>query len=172
MDNLSVHGNDRAVVCLRAGDKLSYPLLCALDLNWIEEFLETFSGKQWQECEDNPYQDFELFLRRCFSIVGGRILYYTERQQIDLARFYGHLFKPNNVSSRLRYSFRKSGQIHYSSGDSMAGKWRSLHQDEHLTQVLLRLSQALLKFEDQKESSSPRDWYRDPAGIRRWQCPG
>ena len=73
-----------------------------LDLNWIVEFfaeLETFSGKQWKECEDNPYQDFELFLEWCVSMVGrqkararGYFKHAGQKRQIDVARFYGHLF--------------------------------------------------------------------------------
>jgi transposase len=76
MDNASFHHSDRIKqMCLDAGVKLMYLPPYSPDLNPIEEFfaeLKGFVKKYWQEYEDNPRQDFGLFLEWCIAAVGGR----------------------------------------------------------------------------------------------------
>jgi len=59
-------------MCFDAGVKLVYLPPYLRDLNPIEEFfaeLKAFIKTQWHEYEDNPNQDFGLFLEWCMSIV-------------------------------------------------------------------------------------------------------
>jgi transposase len=76
MDNASFHRSERIEqMCLDAGVKLLYLPPYSPDLNPIEEFfaeLKMFIKKQWHEYEDNPYQDFKVFLEWCIGVVGGR----------------------------------------------------------------------------------------------------
>jgi transposase len=76
MDNASFHHTERIEqMCAEAGVKLLYLPPYSPDLNPIEEFfaeLKAFIKKQWHEYEDNPRQDFRLFLEWCVSMVGGR----------------------------------------------------------------------------------------------------
>jgi transposase len=76
MDNASFHHSDRIEkMCCNAGVKLVYLPPYSPDLNPIEEFfaeLKAFIKKQWHEFEDNPNQDFSLFLEWCIGVVGGR----------------------------------------------------------------------------------------------------
>jgi transposase len=76
MDNASFHRSERIEqMCLDAGVKLLYLPPYSPDLNPIEEFfaeLKMFIKKQWHEYEDNPYQDFKVFLKWCIGVVGGR----------------------------------------------------------------------------------------------------
>jgi transposase len=63
-------------MCSDAGVKLLYLPPYSPDLNPIEEFfaeLKAFIEKQWQEFEDNPNQDFQMFLEWCISVVGSRV---------------------------------------------------------------------------------------------------
>jgi transposase len=73
MDNASFHHSDRIdQMCFDAGVKLVYLPPYSPDLNPIEEFsaeLKAFIKRQWHEYEDNPNQDFGLFLEWCMSIV-------------------------------------------------------------------------------------------------------
>lgn len=66
MDNASFHHSERIEqIPLDGGVKLLYLPPCSLDLNPIEEFfaeLKAFIKKQWHEYEDNPHQDFRMFL--------------------------------------------------------------------------------------------------------------
>src|SRR5215471_2499978 len=62
-------------MCLDAGVKLLYLPPYSPDLSQIEEFfaeLKAFIQKQWHEYEDNPHQDFRVFLEWCIGVVGGR----------------------------------------------------------------------------------------------------
>jgi transposase len=76
MDNASFHHSDRIEkMCCNAGVKLVYLPPYSPDLNPIEEFfaeLKAFIKKQRHEFEDNPNQDFALFLEWCIGVVGGR----------------------------------------------------------------------------------------------------
>jgi transposase len=62
-------------MCSNVEVKLLYLSPYLLDLNPIEEFfaeLKAFIRKQRHEYEDNPNQDFAMFLEWYISIVGGR----------------------------------------------------------------------------------------------------
>jgi transposase len=76
MDNASFHHSERvAQLCSDAGVKLVYLPPYSPDLNTIEEFfavLKAFVRKRWHEYEDNPEQDFKLFLEWCIDTVGSR----------------------------------------------------------------------------------------------------
>lgn len=64
-------------MCWDASVKLVYLPPYSLDLNPIEEFfaeLKAFIKKQWHEFEDNPYQDFKVFLEWCIGVIGGIII--------------------------------------------------------------------------------------------------
>jgi hypothetical protein len=77
MDNASFHRGDRIKqMCLDAGVRLPYLPPYSPDLNPIEEFFSEFKAfikKQWHEFEDNPRQDFQVFLEWCIGVVGGRV---------------------------------------------------------------------------------------------------
>jgi transposase len=66
MDNAFFHHSERvAQLCSNAGVKLVYLPPYSPDLNPIEEFfsvLTAFIRKQWHEYEENPKQDFKVFL--------------------------------------------------------------------------------------------------------------
>lgn len=76
MDNATFHHTERIEqMYANAGIKLLYLPPYSPDLNPIEEFfaeLKAFTKKQWHKYEDNPHQDFKLFLEWCVSIVGGK----------------------------------------------------------------------------------------------------
>jgi transposase len=76
MENASFHRTERIEqMCAEAGVKLLYLPPYSPDLNPIEEFfaeLKAFIKKQWHEYEDNPHQDFKLFLEWCVGVVGSR----------------------------------------------------------------------------------------------------
>lgn len=76
MDNASFHRTERIEqTCAEAGVKLLYLPPYSPGLNPIEEFvaeLKVFIKKQWHEYEENPHQDFKLFLEWCVSMVGGK----------------------------------------------------------------------------------------------------
>jgi len=76
MDNASFHHSERIEqMCREADIILVYLPPYSPDLNPIEEFfaeLKAFIKKQWHEFEDNPSQNFQLFLEWCIGIVGGR----------------------------------------------------------------------------------------------------
>jgi transposase len=76
MENASFHYSERIeYMCRDAGVKLIYLPPYSPDLNSIEEFfaeLKAFIKKQWHEYEDNPCQDFKVFLEWCVGVVGGR----------------------------------------------------------------------------------------------------
>jgi transposase len=62
-------------MCADAGVKLLYLPPYSPDLNTIEEYfaeLRAFIKKQWHEYDDNPHQDFKLFLEWCVSMMGGK----------------------------------------------------------------------------------------------------
>ena len=75
MDNASFHHSERVKqMCTDAGVKLIY-LPYSPDLNPIEEFfaeLKAFIKKRWQEYEENPRQDFGVWLQWCINVVGSR----------------------------------------------------------------------------------------------------
>src|ERR1700744_6372984 len=77
MDNASFHHTDKIEqMCAKAGVRLLYLPPYSPDLNPIEEFfaeLNAFIKKQWHEYEDNPHQDFKVFLDWCIGVVGGRL---------------------------------------------------------------------------------------------------
>jgi transposase len=66
MDNASFyHIGHIEQMCAEVGVKLMYLPPYSLDLNPMEEFfveLNAFIKRQWHEYEDNPHQDFKLFL--------------------------------------------------------------------------------------------------------------
>ena len=76
MDNASFHRTERIEqICAEASVKLLYLPPYSPDLNPIEKFfaeLKAFIKKQRHEYEDNPHQDFKLFLEWCVSMVGSR----------------------------------------------------------------------------------------------------
>jgi len=76
MDNASFHYTDKIEqMCAKAGVRLLYLPPYSPDLNPIEEFfaeLKALIKKQWHEYEDNPHQDFKVFLEWCVGMVGGR----------------------------------------------------------------------------------------------------
>jgi transposase len=76
MDNASFHHTKRIEqMCAKAGVQLLYLPPHSPDLNPIEEFfaeLKAFIKKKWHEYEDNPHQDFKVFLEWCVGMVGSR----------------------------------------------------------------------------------------------------
>ena len=76
MDNASFHRSDRVEqMCSDAGVKLLYLPPYSPDFNPIEEFfaeLKSFIKKHWKVYEENPGQDFAVFLEWCVDVVGGR----------------------------------------------------------------------------------------------------
>jgi transposase len=76
MDNASFHRSDRIKeMCSAAGVKLLYLPPYSPDLNPIEEFfaeLKAFIKKHWKVYEENPGQDFTVFLEWCVDMVGGK----------------------------------------------------------------------------------------------------
>jgi len=76
MDNASFHHSDRIKqMCSDARVKLIYLPPYSPDFNPIEEFfaeLKAFIKKRWQEYEDNPKQDFGVWLEWCINVVGSR----------------------------------------------------------------------------------------------------
>ena len=88
MDNTSFHHSER--IEHMGGDAdvtLIYLPLYSSDPNPIEKFfaeLKAFIKKQWHEYEDNPCQDFKVFLEWCVGVVGGR-----ERSASGYSRYAG-----------------------------------------------------------------------------------
>jgi transposase len=76
IDNALFYRGERVEqMCREAGVKLLYLLPYLPDLNPIEEFfaeLKAFIKKQWHEFENDPQQDFGVFLEWCVGMVGGR----------------------------------------------------------------------------------------------------
>lgn len=62
-------------MCLDAGIELVYLARYSPDLDSIEEpfaELKYLNKRNWNEYENNPQQDFAVFLEWCIAIVGGR----------------------------------------------------------------------------------------------------
>jgi transposase len=76
MDNASFHHSERIrQMCSDTGVKRVYLPPYSPDLNPIEEFfaeLKAFIKKHWHEYEENPQQDFKLFLEWCIGVVGDK----------------------------------------------------------------------------------------------------
>jgi transposase len=76
MDNASFHHSERvAQLCSDAGVKLVYLPPYSPDLNPIEEYfavLKAFVRKRWHDYEENPRQDFGVFLEWCVGVAGNR----------------------------------------------------------------------------------------------------
>jgi transposase len=75
-DNASFHHSDRIEqMYFDAEVKLVHLPPYSLDLNPIEVFfseLKAFIKRHWYEYEENPNQDFGVFLEWCIGIAGGR----------------------------------------------------------------------------------------------------
>ena len=76
MDNASFHHSDRVEqMCTDAGVKLVYLPPYSPDLNPIEEVfaeLKAFIKRHWRVFEEDPEQDFSVFLEWCLDVVGGK----------------------------------------------------------------------------------------------------
>ena len=77
MDNASFHYSERIEqMCIRAGVKLVYLPPYSPDLNPIEEFfaeLKSFIKRNWKSYEDDPNNDFQVFLEWCIGVVGSKV---------------------------------------------------------------------------------------------------
>jgi transposase len=76
MDNASFHHTERiAQMCANTGVKLMYLPPYSPDLNLIEEFfaeLKAFIKRSWSTYEDDPAQEFNVFLEWCVDQVGSK----------------------------------------------------------------------------------------------------